>query len=289
MKPQDVIKKIQTIQIHTELLAKDLLSGAWHSCFKGEGIEFEEVREYAQGDDFRTIDWNVTARMGNPYVKRFAEERELSVMLAVDISASTSFGSVGISKKDLALEVAATIAFTAIHNHDKVGLALFSDEVEHFLAPKKGNRHVLRVIRDLLAWEPKNRGTNFHSALSFLGGAFQKRGILFFLSDFMGELPEKSFSVMSLKHDLIFICIQDPGEVQLADLGITTLQDVETGRVATVDTKKMKESYKIQREKNLAATKSLADRIGAGFVLLECGKPYLEPLRKYFKKRTIKR
>lgn len=285
MTPEQLLNKVRKIQIETHTLAHDLLAGSWHSAFKGQGLEFEEVREFQNGDDIRSVDWNVTARMGRPYIKRFREERELTVMLVVDCSFSTLFGSQNLSKKEFAAEVGAALAFTAIENHDKVGLVLFSDEVQLYLPPRKGSRHVLRVIRDLLTWEPKGKGTDYDKAISFLGGTLPKSAIVFFLSDFLTPLPEKKFAVLSKKHDLIMILTQDRMEKEFSNIGIAHMENLETGETHWIDTRAAAKKYAEERKKAQAALEKLCGRIGADLISLECGKPYLHPLQKFFKTR----
>lgn len=232
----EVFKKIRKIQIHTTQLANDILAGAWHSAFKGQGMEFEEVREYLAGDDIRSIDWNVTARMHKPYVKVFREERELTVILLVDVSASSRFGSHNQLKKDLIAEIGAVLAFSAIKNNDNIGLILFSKTVEKYIPPKKGTRHVLRVIRELIAYEPQRKGTDLLSAFSFLGGILRRSAICFLVSDFLCPQPVHEFSLIAKKHDLISIAITDPCELDFPQMGLVNLRDLESGHSAVVDT-----------------------------------------------------
>lgn len=282
----ETFEKIRQIQIATTQLADDLLAGAYHSAFKGQGMEFEEVREYQAGDDVRNIDWNVTARMNHPYMKVFSEERELTVMLIVDVSSSSRFGSQNQLKRDLIAEVGAVIAFSAIKNNDKVGLILFSDEVEMYLPPKRGTRHVLRVIRDLLTFEPKHKGTNLNEALAFLGNVHRRTAICFLISDFLCDLPLHELSITSRHHDLIAINIADPAELDFPMMELTNIKDLETGEVGLVDSSSqtVKEKANQRREEYDRVMK----KIGAGSIELMTNEPYIQPMQKFFKLREIR-
>ena len=231
-----IIKKIRRLELKTRGMVDAAFAGQYRSVFKGRGMNFEEVREYQPGDEVRTIDWNVTARYGEAYVKKFTEERELTVMLMVDVSASGNFGSVELSKRELAAEVACLFAFSAIRNNDKVGLILFSDHVELFIAPKKGRRHTLRLIREILYFEPTGRGTDPSVALNYLNKIVHRRSVVFLLSDFQAPDFSKALSVTSRRHDLIAIPIVDRHEEELPDVGRITLEDAETGEQIEVDT-----------------------------------------------------
>src|SRR3989449_3155904 len=260
MIPREILKKIRQIEIRTNRLVSETLAGQYHSVFKGQGMNFEEVREYQPGDEVRSIDWNVTARMNHPFVKKFVEERELTVMLVVDVSGSGLFGSCAQSKRELAAEIASVLALSAIRNNDKVGLILFSDEVEKFIPPRKGRRHVLRVIREVLFFEPKRRGTDLNGALEFLLRVTPHRAIAVVISDFLGSpavtvgkrktklrpqimllesLAQASFTMLrqaNRKHDLVAVQITDPYELELPALGRLVLQDAETGEIVEVGT-----------------------------------------------------
>jgi len=288
--PQELFKKIRKIQIHTTQLADDILAGAWHSAFKGRGMEFEEVREYQTGDEIRSIDWNVTARMNHPYIKVFREERELTVILLVDVSASSRFGSKNQLKRDLIAEIAAVLAFSAIKNNDKVGLILFSDDVEKFIPPKKGTRHVLRVIRELLVYQPKGVGTNLQKALDFVGGVLRKSSICFLISDFLCSLHQREMSIISKKHDLISINVSDPYELEFPKMELITLIDLETGEYHTIDASSsdLLNSFKEKSTNRLKAVDKMMKKIGAGFMNIRTDLPYLAPMRKFFKMREIK-
>ncbi len=236
MIPQEVMKQIRRIQIRTSHMVNDILAGQYESVFKGQGMEFKEVREYVPGDDIRMIDWNVTARTSVPHVKLLAEERELTVMLLVDASASGLFGSVGRFKNELAAELCAVLAFSAIKNNDKVGLIVFTDEIELYVPPSKGRQHVLRVIREVLYFKPKGKKTNIPGALHFLNGITSRRAVAFLVSDFMADDYETPLRIANRKHDLIAVTVTDPREEELPDVGLVALRDTETGRESLVDT-----------------------------------------------------
>jgi uncharacterized protein (DUF58 family) len=236
MLPRDVLRQIRRLQLRARRAVEDVLGGEYHSVFKGRGISFEEVREYQPGDDVRAIDWNVTARMGHPFVKRFIEERELTVMLLVDCSASHQFGSGRYEKREVAAELAAILAFSAISNNDKVGLIAFTDAIERFVPPRKGTRHVLRLIRDVLYFQPSRRGTSLLEALDYLNRVLRRRSIVFLLSDFIDRGFERVLKRTGRRHDLIAIRIADPREDELPAVGLLQLEDAETGRQIVVDT-----------------------------------------------------
>src|SRR3954468_23694412 len=225
----EILKKIRALEIKTRGLVETAFAGDYHSVFKGRGMNFEDVREYQPGDEIRSIDWNVTARMGTAFVKKFTEERELTVMLVVDVSASGTFGSTTQSKRELAAEIACLLAFSAIRNNDKVGLLLFTDGVELFIPPKKGRSHTLRIIREILFFEPAGRGTQPKVALDYLNKIVTRRAVVFFISDFLGEDFSKKLAVTARRHDFIAVQIQDEREEVLPNIGIVTLEDAETG------------------------------------------------------------
>src|SRR5215208_3800539 len=233
---REILKKIRRIELKTRGMVQTAFSGQYRSAFKGRGMNFEEVREYQPGDEVRAIDWNVTARMGDAFIKKFTEERELTVMLIVDVSASGEFGSVNLSKRELAAEVACLLAFSAIRNNDKVGLLLFSDHVEHFITPKKGRLHTLRLIRDILFFEPKGRGTDPGEALRYLNRIVHRRSVAFLISDFQASDFSRELGVTVRRHDLIAIPIVDPREEELPDVGWLTLEDAETGEQMEINT-----------------------------------------------------
>jgi uncharacterized protein (DUF58 family) len=236
MIPKELAKKIRYIEIFTNKAVNDILAGEYESVFKGRGMEFDEVREYTPGDEIRTIDWNVTARMGHPYVKRFVEERELTIMFVVDLSASGSFGSVEKTKNEVAAELCALLSFSAVKNNDKVGLIIFTDGIEKFIPPKKGVSHVLRLIRELLYFKPRSARTNMVEALDYLGRVTHKRSVVFLVSDFDCEEFEKPLRVLGRRHDLIALSITDPRELHMPDIGLVELEDAETGERILIDT-----------------------------------------------------
>src|SRR5215831_4313318 len=236
MLPREVVRQIRRLQLRARRAVEDLLGGEYHSVFKGTGIAFEEVREYQPGDDIRAIDWNVTARMGHPFIKRFVEERELTVMLLVDCSGSNQFGTQTQQKREVAAELAAVLAFSAISNNDKVGLIAFTDRVERFVPPRKGTRHVLRLIRDVLFFQPKRRGTSLREGLDYLNRVVHRRVIVFLLSDFLDQGYEKSLKRTGRRHDLVAVRLADPREEELPAVGLLELEDAETGERLLLDT-----------------------------------------------------
>jgi uncharacterized protein (DUF58 family) len=236
MIPRELAKKIRYLEIYTSKAVNDILAGEYQSVFKGQGMEFEEVREYQPGDEVRSIDWNVTARMGHPFVKRFVEEREMTVMFLVDLSASGIFGSISRLKNEVAAEVCALLAFAAIKNNDKVGLIAFTDQIELVIPPAKGTSHVLRLIREILSFKPAQRGTRIAGGIEYLAHITSKRSVVFLISDFLDDDFEKPLRVASKKHDLIAVSVTDPREFNLPNVGLVELQDAENGRRALVDT-----------------------------------------------------
>ena len=290
MIPKEVLKKVRQIEIRTNREVTDVLGGQYHSVFKGHGMEFEEVREYMPGDEVRSIDWNVTARFGHPYIKKFKEERELTVMLIVDVSASGQFGSVRQTKNELAAELAAVLAFSAIRNNDKVGLIMFTDQVEKYVAPKKGRRHVLRVIREILAFQPKGRGTNLKSALDYLNHVQSRRAVTFVLSDFQVEDEEtvrKKLRVASKRHDVIALSFRDPREEELPVVGLLELRDAETGERALVDTfdRKVRAEFALKSQLRLEGLRRLLRSASVDHVEIRCETDYMVPLIKFFRMR----
>ncbi len=233
---KELAKKIRYIQIYTSKAVNDSLAGEYESLFKGRGMSFSEVREYQIGDDIRTIDWNVTARTGSPYVKLYVEERELTVLFLVDLSASGEFGSIRRTKNDVAAELCALLAFSAIKNNDKVGLILFTDHVEKFIPSAKGTRHVLRIIRELLNFKPSKTKTNISDAIEYLGRVTTKKCVVFLISDFLGKGYEKPLRVMGKRHDLIAVSVTDPREIRMPNVGLIELEDAETGEIIVIDT-----------------------------------------------------
>ena len=285
--PKEILKKIRRIELRTRRLVNSSFAGQYHSVFKGRGMNFEEVREYTPGDEIRSIDWNVTARMNAPFVKKYTEERELTVMLMVDVSASGNFGSVDLSKRELAAEVAAILAFSAINNSDKVGLLLFSDTVELFIPPKKGRLHTLRLIREMLYFEPKGRGTNITAALEYLNKVINRRAVMFLISDFMAPDYTKPLTAASRRHDLVAMPIVDPGEEQLPDVGLITFEDAETGEQIEINTssRAVRNAYAAAEASRRKELEKLFGMRGIDVVPLMTNEDYLLPLRAFFERR----
>lgn len=284
---KDILKKIKQIQIHTRRLVDEAFIGEYHSVFKGRGMEFEEVREYQPGDEIRTIDWNVTARMGRPFVKRYVEERELTVMLLVDVSASGNFGSVRHLKNEIATEICALLAFSAIKNNDKVGMIMFTDKIEKFLPPKKGPKYVFRVIRELLCSKPSGRGTDISVALEYLKKISSRRAISFVVSDFLADNYEHALRIANKKHDIISVTVVDPREQELPDVGMVELKDAESGETLLLDTSNplaRKEfgalANKVQQERS-----RLFRSMGIDEIIINTGKHYVEPIIRFFRIR----
>ena len=287
MLSKEILKKVRKIQYKISRMSNEMISGQYTSVFKGAGIEFDEVREYIPGDDIRSIDWNVTARSGVPHIKRFAEERELTVMLAVDLSGSQRFGSVESLKSELAAEISALLAFLAIKNNDKVGLLIFTDTCEKYLPPQKGRRHVLRVIREILGYQPSGTGTRIEEALKFINKVLKQRSIIFLVSDFIDANFEKVLGIAARRHDLVAVRLKDPREAELPGLGLVELEDNETGRRVLIDTtdeqvKLMVRDEAKQRDEFLA---KLFRRNKVDLIDISTDRPYLEPIQKFFKLR----
>lgn len=292
MIPREVLRKIRQIEIRTNRLVTETLSGQYHSVFKGQGMNFDEVREYQPGDDVRAIDWNVTARMNHPFVKKFVEERELTVMLLVDLSGSGLFGSVDQSKRELAAEVASVLAFSAIRNNDKVGLILFTDRVEKFIPPRKGRRHVLRVIREILFFEPEGRGTDLGSALDFLLRVAVRRTVSVVLSDFIGQkLGGGRLRQAARRHDLVAVQITDRHEMELPELGRLMLEDAETGEMLEINTgdgrsrRRFAERRELEQAEFLKALRSAS----VDAIQLRTDQPYAAVLGRFFEMRERRR
>lgn len=310
MTPADIIKKVRRIEIHTRQLVTGAVTGAYHSSFKGRGMDFEEVREYAVGDDVRTIDWNVSAKMDRPFVKVFREERELTLMLLVDLSASGSFGSVDQSKRELAAEIASVLAFSATLNNDKVGLILYAEQVEYYIPPKKGRRHILRLIRDILYFQPSGRGTDHQQALDYLNRIQRRKTVAFLISDFQdssaaGASPAphtadhavydprrtallNSLALTNQRHDLISIVLTDPREKELPNVGLITLEDAETGEVIEVDTgnRSIRQRYAKLTQARREAFEAGMRKKGLDWIEASTAAPYLPALRHLFMRRA---
>jgi len=284
MIPKELAKKIRYLQIRTSKAVNDVLAGQYESVFKGRGMEFDEVREYQPGDEIRTIDWNVTARTGRPYVKRFVEERELTVLFLVDLSASGAFGSVRQTKNEVAAELCALLAFSAVKNNDKVGLIVFTDTVEMFIPPKKGISHVLRVIRELLYFKPQQVRTNIAEGLDYLGRVTTKRCVVFLISDFQGEGYEKPIRVLGRRHDLIAVAITDPREARMPNVGLIELEDAETGQRILIDTgsAKVRRQYERLGRERAARLKESFASMGVDQIEISTGENYVRDLVRFF-------
>jgi uncharacterized protein (DUF58 family) len=288
--PREIIRKIRRIQITTNRLVNESLAGEYHSVFKGRGMEFDEVREYQHGDDIRTIDWNVTSRTGRPFVKRYVEERELTVMLLVDVSASEAFGSSEKTKAEVAAEISALLAFSAIKNHDRVGSILFTDRVEKFIPPRRGSTHVLRVIRELLFYRPERQGTCIQQALEHLNLVVRKRAVVFLISDLLDQGFEASLKVANRRHDVVIIQIVDPRERELPDVGILEVRDAETGEVMLLDTSlaKVRAAFRNHWERNHQDQRKLFQAHHLDHVLINAAESYDLPLVRFFEERARK-
>jgi uncharacterized protein (DUF58 family) len=284
---REILKKIRRLELRTRRLVDSMFAGSYHSVFKGRGMNFEEVREYSPGDEIRSIDWNVTARMNAPFVKKFTEERELTVMLVVDVSGSEDFGSVNSSKRELAAEVASILAFSAIQNNDKVGLLLFSDEVELFIHPKKGRMHTLRLIREMLYFRPRRRGTNLAAALEYLNKVVTRRAVVFLISDFLDEGYARPLAVAARRHDLVAIPVVDPGEEDLPDVGLVTFEDPETGEQIEINTssRALRGAYLALEEKRKRGIEQELRKLGIDMIPLRTNEDYLRVLRAFFDRR----
>ena len=292
MDSNELLKKVRKIEIKTKGLSQNIFAGEYHSAFKGRGMTFSEVREYQYGDDIRDIDWNVTARHNRPYVKVFEEERELTVMLMVDVSGSKDFGAVGEVKREFMAEIAATIAFSAIQNNDKVGVVFFSDKIEKFIPPKKGKKHILRVIRELLDFQPENRGTDINMAMEFLTSAIKKRCTTFVISDFIDDTHDyyKSMSIANNKHDVIALQVYDKREAELPDVGLMRVLDSETGEERWINTssKKTRQAYQkwwFNRQQRMNIT---AQRCKVDLASMATDEDYVKTLMSLFKKRGVR-
>ena len=290
MIPKELFRKVRQIEITTKRLVTDVFAGQYHSVFKGRGMEFDEVREYEFGDDIRTIDWNVTARTGHPHVKKFVEERELTVMIMVDASQSCQFATVNALKSKLAAEIAALLAFSAIRNNDKVGLIIFTDKIELYIPPRKGSSHVLRVIREVLYFEPKGRQTDLIEALDFLNNITKRKTVCFLVSDFM-ESDEKSreelkkvMTIANKRHDLIPVTLNDPREYELPDCGLISLEDAETGETVLVDTsnRRIRERYQKEGRERRTARERLFRSTGVDHVDISTDGSYADEMVKFF-------
>lgn len=287
MLPKEVLRKIRRIEITTSKLVTDFLSGQYESVFKGRGIEFDEVREYQPGDEIRSIDWNVTARMGAPFVKKYVEERQLTVMILLDASSSSSFGTTKRFKKELAAEVSAVLAFAAIQNNDRVGLIIFTDRIEKFVPPRKGPAHVLRVVREALYFTPKGKGTDIAGALRYLDNVITRRAVTFVISDFFAKDFKKPLSIANKKHDVVAITITDPREGELPNAGIIELLDAETSTPYLIDTSspKIREKYAKKAKDMHDERTRLFGSVGVDHIDISTDKSYIEEFIKFFRMR----
>ena len=291
MESSELLKKVRKIEIKTRGLSAQVFSGEYHSAFKGRGMAFSEVREYNPGDDIRSIDWNVTARFNHPYVKIFEEERELTVMLLIDVSASGNFGTNVQFKRDLITELSAVLAFSAIENNDKAGVILFSDKIELFIPPKKGKTHILRIIRELINTEPKGTGTDINLALRYFNNMIKKRCIAFVISDFMSVGYEDAIKVASKKHDLAAIRVFDPREAEMPNVGLIRFVDAETGEASLLDSSQsnVRRDYHLWWKQAQGQTSELLNKCGIDHSIFRTDLPYVQPLINLFKKRERKR
>lgn len=302
--PREILRSVRQVEIRSRRLVTDALVGAYHSVFKGRGMDFEEVREYLPGDDVRNIDWNVTARMDRPFVKVFREERELTLILAVDMSASGWFGTAGVTKRERAAELAAVLALSAVRNQDKVGLLLFSDQIERWVPPRKGRSHVLRVVRDILFHEPAGRGTHLAEALDHLGRIQRRRAIVFLLSDFLvpelepdthsdrpaAERLQRALRVCGRRHDLVAARLVDPREEALPDIGPLVLEDAETGEVIEIDPRRpdLRHRYAAAARRRAEFTAQIFREAGIDALRIPTDGPYLQALRRFFAQREAR-
>jgi uncharacterized protein (DUF58 family) len=288
MIPKEILKKVKRIEISTRGLVNDVLSGEYHSVFKGRGMEFSEVREYQIGDDIRFIDWNVSARMGHPFVKVFEEERELTVILMVDVSSSGDFGTYQQMKGEIATEICALLAFSAIKNNDKVGLIIFTDRIEKFVPPRKGKRHVLRVLRELLYHKPQGKGTDISLALEFLNRVANRRSVVFLISDFISQDYQKALQIANKRHDLVAITITDPREIELPNVGFIELEDAETGEILLVDTSDAatRTAFTQHSSAGKAERDKMLRSMNIDAIDIRTDISYVEPLIRFFRMRA---
>ena len=284
---KELLKQVRQIEIKTKGLVNQVFSGEYHSVFKGRGMEFSEVREYQFGDDIRNIDWNVTARFGHPFIKIFEEERELTVILMVDMSGSLIFGSTDKTKQQVAAELTSILAFSALKNNDKVGMILFTDKIEKFVPPRKGNKHVLRIIREVLSFEPEGKTTDIRTALEYMNNAVKKRSIVFLLSDFMDSGFDKILRIVGKRHDFIGVVLNDERENSIPPIGLVKFNDAETGEERWIDTsnKTLQRRFKEIRNDNIAKRKSLFLSSRLDSIEIQVGQNYIKPLVQFFRLR----
>ena len=286
--PPDLLRRIRQLEIRARRLVNDLFLGEYLAVFRGRGIEFSEVREYLPGDDIRTIDWNVTARLGEPYVKKFVEERELNVVLAVDVSSSELFGTVARTKRELATEIAALLAFSAVTSNDKIGLVAFSSDIERFIPPRKGARYVLRLLRELLYLTPQRAGTSIAVALDYLSHVLKRRSTVFLISDFLDTGYEAILRVTARRHEIVAICLTDPRELELPDVGLVELEDAEAGTRAIIDTSEpaVRRQYHERAASRIAQRNRLLASLSIDHIDVRTDRSYIEPLIVFFRNRA---
>ena len=288
MIPREILKQVRRLEITTRGMVNNVFSGEYHSVFKGRGMDFAEVREYQYGDDVRSIDWNVTARVGRPYVKVFEEERELTVMLAVDVSASGNFGSFERMKGEIAVEICALIAFSAIKNNDKVGLILFSNRIEKFVPPRKGRSHVLRVLRELLYFEPEGRGTDIGMALEYLMRVTRRRSVVFLVSDFLASGYQRPLQITAQRHDVVAVQMIDQREVELPPIGLIELEDAESGEHLLLDTSNsaFRQAFEREVEQTRSKLEQMFRKQNIDWIEIRTDRPYFDPLVRFFRDRA---
>ena len=286
--PRELLKKVKQIEISTRHVVNEVFSGEYHSVFKGRGMEFAEVREYQHGDDVRMIDWNVSARMGHPFVKLFEEERELTVMILVDVSSSGNFGTTEQLKREVAAELSAVLAFSAINNNDKVGLIIFSDKIDKFIPPRKGKKHGLRVIREILFNKPQEASTDLPGALEYLNRIIKRRSTVFLISDFLSENYEKALQTANKKHDIIALSITDPREISLPDAGMIDLEDAETGEMLLLDTssRNIRDNFYNESLRMHTERENFFRSIGMDYINILTDRSYVEPITRFFRMRA---
>jgi uncharacterized protein (DUF58 family) len=289
--PPEILRQVKLIELRTRGLVNSVFTGEYHSVFKGQGMEFAEVREYQPGDEVRSIDWNVTARMRRPFVKRYVEERELTVMLVVDLSGSERFGTQGRFKSELASELGAVLGMSAIRNNDRVGAMLFTDRIEHVLPPKKGRRHALRLIRDLLAFEPKGTKTDVSGAMQYLSQMLRQHTIIFIISDFLDADIERPLKRLAQRHDVVAITVEDPSELVLPDIGLVRFADPETGATIDVDTSDsvVRKQFAAATAEQTAARQRLLRRLSIDEIVVRTDGGYVEPLLRFFRNRSTRK
>ncbi|MBP6978776.1 MAG: DUF58 domain-containing protein [Bacteroidales bacterium] len=291
METTDILKRVRKIEIKTRGLSNQLFSGHYHSVFKGRGMAFTEVREYQYGDDIRSIDWNVTARLNHPFVKIYDEERELTVVLLVDVSGSNEFGSSKQFKEEMITEIGAVLAFSAIQNNDKVGVIFFSDRIEKFIPPKKGTTHILRIIRELIDFKPQSNKTNIAQAMRYLTNAIKKRSIVFLLTDFIDRNFEDALKIANKKHDLVCIKVYDPRETELPNIGMVRVKDAETGMIGWMDTGRqlLRDQYRQWFRDQEQHLNCIFKRNGIDYVIVRTDQDYIKPLLNLFRQREARK